>query len=157
MILAPAAFFALAAVCAPGLDARMLLVQAQRESGLDTAAIHANVNGSTDYGVMQINSGNFQLLGLRSPAEALDPCRSLQAAQDLYFILSRYNSGRPTASLGYASAIVDGTHGVTPEPVEATATAACSPPDPTGWRVVASPARCQAGDDAWHTTPHPKD
>lgn len=104
-VLTVAAFFAMAAGCAPGVDPRLLLVQAQRESHLDTAAISPkNTDGSTDYGLMQINSGNFGLLGIRSIGEAMDPCRNLMAAADLYRTLSRYNSGSPTKSIASYSA-----------------------------------------------------
>lgn len=109
-VLSPAAFLAFATACAPGLDGRMLLVQAQIESGLDPVATHQNTNGTRDWGLMQINDSNFALLGIRSPAEVLDPCRNLQAAADLYRTLSRYNSGKPDASLDYARAIVSRMH-----------------------------------------------
>ena len=109
-VLTPAAFFALATVCAPGLDARMLLVQAQMESRLDTTIVHENKNGTRDWGLMQINDANWSLLGIHTSSEALDPCRNLRAAADLYHTLSRYNSGNATSSLDYAKAIITGTH-----------------------------------------------
>lgn len=154
-MLTPAAFFALATACSPGLDARMLLVQAQRESSLDTAAIHQNSNGTTDYGLMQINSSNFPLLGLRSTAEALDPCRNLRAAADLYKTLSRYNSGSPTASIAYAHTIISATR-MESAAAPTSGPGDCPPVDRTGWHVVALPAQCIANAD-WHTTKHEKE
>lgn len=100
----------MAAGCAPGVDPRLLMVQAQRESHMDTAAVSPkNHDGSVDYGLMQINSKNFGLLNIHSIAEVMDPCRNLMAAADLYRLLSRYNSGNPTKSLAsYAAPIMAG-------------------------------------------------
>lgn len=121
----------------------MLLVQAQRESGLNTAAVHQNLAAdgkvkSTDYGIMQINSGNFALLGLRSPAEAMDPCRNLRAASDLYQTLSRYNSGNPTVSISYANAIISGTRLVKEPGTETPISPADqTDPQPPAWNLEA--------------------
>lgn len=125
----PAAFFALAAACAPGLDSRLLLVQAQIESKLDPLVIHHNTNGTTDYGLMQINSANFVLLGIRSTEEALDPCRNIKAAADLYQTLSRYNSGNATTSIGYAARVMAQLSHLPPAvPQEFTPLPAANPP-----------------------------
>ena len=107
MILTSAAFLTLAMACAPDIDPELLHAQAIKESGMNTTATNHNVNGSTDYGLMQINSRNFGLLGVRSAEELFNPCRNLKAAADLYKTLSRYNSGKPLASITYAVSILN--------------------------------------------------
>lgn len=149
MILTATAFLALATACAPDIDPDLLRKQARKESVLDTRAVHHNTNGSVDYGLMQINDRNFSLLGLHSVEEALDPCRSLNAAANLYKILSRYNSGSPTKSLVYAASIMERVPADTG--TAETVPPACDP-DPDGWHVTAT---CQGtGEtDSWHSTP----
>jgi hypothetical protein len=84
---------------------------AQHESGLDPDAVHRNADGSTDFGLMQINSTNFSWLGLTAQS-ALDPCRSIAAAARLLTSFSRYNTGSPTQGIrnGYALAVADAAY-----------------------------------------------
>jgi hypothetical protein len=88
---------------------------AQQESGLNPAIVRQNRNGTRDFGLMQVNESNFGLLHL-TPATALDPCQSIRAAGDLITILSRYNSGSPTRSVGYATQVVERLRGDLPSP-----------------------------------------
>jgi hypothetical protein len=67
--------------------------------------VHVNKNGTRDFGLLGINESNFGLLHL-TPATALDPCQSIRAAGDLIAILSRYNSGSPTRSIGYGMQVM---------------------------------------------------
>jgi type IV secretion system protein VirB1 len=112
------AALALALHCAPGIDPHILVAIGQRESGLDPLTIHDNTTGqslhgegvmvaaarliaaghSVDLGLMQINEANFGLLRLTART-AFDPCQSVRAAGDLIAILSRYNTGSPTAGV----------------------------------------------------------
>ena len=104
-VLTAAAVFALAGTCQSLVAPMTILKIAQVESALDPQAVHRNRDGSTDFGLMQINSKNFALLGLTSMADALDPCRSISAAAALLASFSRYNSGSPTRSLAYAASV----------------------------------------------------
>lgn len=96
---------------AVAIDPHLVLAHAQQESGLDPAVIHTNRNGTRDFGLMQINETNFGLLHL-TPLTALDPCQSIRAETQLMAILSRYNSGSPTRSIGYAVQVMARLHAV---------------------------------------------
>ena len=52
------------------------------ESRENPTALHVNSDGSTDYGMMQINSTNLARLGLTA-ATAMDPAHSVEAAAQL--------------------------------------------------------------------------
>ncbi len=56
-----------------GVSQRLLRAIARVESGMNPAATGANKNGTTDYGLMQINSKTLKDLGV-SPEEAMEPC-----------------------------------------------------------------------------------
>ncbi len=125
MILGMMLFAQISATCAPGDSVATLASVARTESGFDTLAIHDNTAGvtfqptnddqaralahslivgrrhSVDLGLMQINSANFQRIGL-SIDDAFDACRSLSAGarilkdgyqQALRVAFSRYNTG----------------------------------------------------------------
>lgn len=100
-----AAVMHLAATCQSTVSPTTIRDIAKHESGFNPHAIHRNTDGSFDAGLMQINSRNFDFLGIRSVHEAMDPCRSIKAAGDLLASLSRYNTGSPTKGLAYAAAV----------------------------------------------------
>lgn len=148
MIVELALLTQLARACAPQVAVETLAAVARTESGFDALAIHDNTSGrsyrpatqaeaaalanrlvivqghSVDLGLMQINSVNLPRLGL-APAEAFDPCRSLEAAQRLLTgsytapsmagseqaaldqALSRYNTGHSTRGIanGYVQRV----------------------------------------------------
>ncbi len=136
MILGMMLFAQISATCAPGDSVATLASVAKTESGFDTLAIHDNTAGvtfqptnedqaralahslivgrghSVDLGLMQINSANFQRIGL-SIDDAFDACRSLSAGarilkdgyqQALRVAFSRYNTG--DAERGFANGYV---------------------------------------------------
>lgn len=108
MLLTAAAVLGLAMVCQHSFPPAMILAIAEGESRLpsglfNTAAVNLNRNGTRDYGLMQINSGNLAWLGL-TQAAAMDPCVNIAAAEAVLKTFSRYNSGNPTASPAYAKA-----------------------------------------------------
>ncbi len=60
-----------------GVPHRLLLAIAKVESGMNPSATAINKNGTTDYGLMQINSRTLLDLGF-TPAQALEPCVNVQ-------------------------------------------------------------------------------
>ena len=142
------AALALVLQCAPAIDPYMLVAIGQRESGLDPLTIHDNTTGqslhgegvmvaaaqriaaghSVDLGLMQINEANFSLLGLTAQT-ALDPCQSVRAAGDLIALLSRYNTGSPTAGVAnrYAPRVIATMDAVRGRPVPPALPAAQHP------------------------------
>ncbi len=149
IVLTGAAVLALAQSCVPNaVDPNLLVAIAKTESDWDPSAIKHNPNGTTDYGLMQINSRNFGWLGL-TPETALDPCRSLRAGYQVLTALSRYNTGNTVAgfSNGYVARVSDAVRTVKASspagrtaPLEAAA--APAPLSNAGSRrIFVSPAR----------------
>ena len=127
-LLTAAAVLALAASCQHTFAPKTILAVAQGESAtltaeLDPRVIHVNKDGTADYGLMQINSANFKWLGL-TPQSALDPCRSIAAAETVLKTMSGYNTGSPTRGLGYALAVTKRERGSQPNFIPATSPAA---------------------------------
>ena len=139
-LLTAAAVLALAAQCQHTFAPKTILAYAQGESLvrgglLDASAVHRNANGSTDWGLMQINDGNFGWLGL-TPATAMDPCRSIAAAETVLQTASRYNSGSPIRSTAYAILVAAREHAL-----EATVDAPPSPAPRPAANPVSLPSR----------------
>lgn len=57
-----------------GIDPRLLKSIARVESGLNSKAVNINKNGSTDYGLMQINSAWIDTFQLNRNELLSDPC-----------------------------------------------------------------------------------
>jgi type IV secretion system protein VirB1 len=180
--LTTAAVLALVMQCSQAIDPKLLTGFAQQESGFDPLALHINqmppgwlqpransaadaaqiaaqfvsTGHSVDLGLMQINSKNLGLLGL-GLTEAFDPCRSIAAAGKLIALMSRYNTGDPSAGVrnGYAAAVVSRIHAlkvadITPAPAAAArptpAPRRANPfasPGPTGRETVYATERTQ--------------
>jgi type IV secretion system protein VirB1 len=134
--LSVSAALAMAVQCAPGIDPNMLVGIALHESGLVTDVVHHNTNGTTDFGLMQINSANFDLLGINA-STALDPCRSMRAAADLMRIMSRYNTGTADRGIanGYVAAVSASVRAVRGNPATAE-----PPPVPPAASIFVHPA-----------------
>jgi hypothetical protein len=146
------AVMAIALHCAAGVDADLLAGFATVESANDPLVIHQNIRGtpgrtlhpktlteavqraadliaagkSVDTGPFQINSANLDLLDI-SLSDTFDPCHAAAAAARLIAILSRYNSGSPTAALAYAKRV---TAAVSAVKSGAGMTPVLSPPSP---------------------------
>lgn len=85
-----------------GVPANIALGIAAHESGFNPNATHLNSNGTTDYGVMQLNDSVLQTYGL-TPAQALDPQTNINTAVSLLGgYISKYGSV-DTALQAYAS------------------------------------------------------
>ena len=112
-----------------GVDPALALAVAQKESGFDPAATSpTNANGTTDYGVFQINSSNLNSLGLTNP---LDPTQNITAGVKLLSqlqsqygdntanILAAYNAGPgavasgniPSSTQSYVSSVMSAIPG----------------------------------------------
>jgi len=103
-VLTISAALALANACVGPTLAPVMVGIAQHESGLDPAAINHNRNGSTDYGIAQVNSANFGWLGLNAQT-AMDPCQNLRAGARV--LLAKYNGNPPDADkITYAAAVM---------------------------------------------------
>ena len=107
-LLTAAAVLGLASQCQHSFPPDMILAIAEGESQVasgmfNPAAVRVNHNGSRDFGLMQINSGNLGWLGLTETA-VMNPCISIAAAEAILRTLSAYNSGSGTRSPAYAKA-----------------------------------------------------
>jgi hypothetical protein len=94
----PALALAIAVQCVGPLLAPVAVGIAKHESSLNETATHRNVNGTTDYGLGQINSSNFAWLSLslQTTVDArtvMDPCLNMRAAMRVLF--ARYNGNPP--------------------------------------------------------------
>jgi len=78
-----------------GVNAKVLYAIARHESNLNPGAIHQNVDGSYDVGLMQINSKwlpHLNKYGI-TPAHLLDPCINLNVgAYILAVSMTRYGN-----------------------------------------------------------------
>ena len=71
-----------------GVPHNLLRAIARQESGLNASAVHANANGSTDWGLMQLNDTTLRALGLTT-AQALLPDQAIPAAAQLLASIRR--------------------------------------------------------------------
>jgi soluble lytic murein transglycosylase-like protein len=86
-----------------GVPVNVALGIASHESGFNPTATHTNTNGTTDYGVMQLNDTVLQTYGL-TPAQALDPQTNIDTSMKLLSsYLNKYNGNVDTALWAYAS------------------------------------------------------
>lgn len=63
-----------------GVPPQLALAVASHESGFNPNATNLNTNGTTDYGVMQLNTTTVQTLGVSNP---LDPQQNISAGVQL--------------------------------------------------------------------------
>lgn len=84
-----------------GVPPSIALGIASHESGFNPNATHLNTNGTTDYGVMQLNSTTVQTLGVQNP---LDPQQNINAGVSLLAsYLNQYGGNVNQALQAYAS------------------------------------------------------
>jgi hypothetical protein len=85
-----------------GVPLNVALGVAAHESGFNPSATNLNTNGTTDYGVFQLNTSVLQTYGL-TPAQALDPQTNINTAMSLLGgYISKYGDVN-TALQAYAS------------------------------------------------------
>lgn len=84
-----------------GVPPSVALGVAAHESGFNPNATNLNTNGTTDYGVMQLNSTTVQTLGVSNP---MDPQQNIDAGVSLLGqYLTQYNGNVQQALQAYAS------------------------------------------------------
>lgn len=84
-----------------GVPPSIALGIASHESGFNPNATNLNTNGTTDYGVMQLNSTTVQTLGVSDP---LDPQQNIDAGVSLLAqYLNQYGGNTNLALQAYAS------------------------------------------------------
>ena len=94
-VLTGAALTALIAQCAgPNAPIDLLTRIVVHESRGNPSAKNLNTNGTTDYGLAQINSTNLAWLG-ETPASILDPCHNIAAEAHILRGFSAYATGSP--------------------------------------------------------------
>lgn len=79
-----------------GVPPNLALGIASHESGFNPAATNKNTNGTTDYGVMQLNTTTVQTLGV---ADAMDPQQNIDAGVGLLSNLLKMYGGDVTKAL----------------------------------------------------------
>ena len=87
------------------VNAEVLMAIAWHESHFLPWRVHRNTDGSTDYGVMQINSKNLPAMGLTTQT-VMQPCTNILAGARLY--------GRAMRRYGNTWAAVGAYHSTTP-------------------------------------------
>lgn len=160
-----AAFLQLAGTCGQGIAPQTLAGIVKTESGFNTLAINVNGPGggavrgiaskaqaiararaliaagrNIDAGVAQINSRNWEWLGL-TVETVFEPCRNIRAQAFMLQSYSRYNTGHPTRGLGYAARVADSAAAIAAESVGAAR--------PTQAPPGASPSTCPGAPPAW--------
>ena len=94
-ILTGAALTALIAQCVgPNAPFDLLTRIVMHESHGKASATNQNTNGTTDYGLAQINSSNLAWLG-ETPDSILDPCHNVAAEARILRSFSNYATGSP--------------------------------------------------------------
>lgn len=84
-----------------GVPANIALGIAAHESGFNPGAVNVNVNGTKDWGVMQLNDTTVKSLGVNNP---LDPLQNIEAGVGLIGQYIRQYSGDVAKALwAYAS------------------------------------------------------
>ena len=127
-----------------GVPVNIALGVASHESGFNPSAINVNTNGTTDYGVMQLNSTTVQTMGVSDP---MDPQQNINAGvQLLSNLLRQYNGNTYNALWAYASGSGNVGPGKTPNPIAANfiayvtnSSGAGIPPTPGSSTAGASP------------------
>jgi Transglycosylase SLT domain len=141
-VLTAQAALAIALKCLPPAVAPVMVGIAQHESGLDPSAVHHNANGTTDWGLAQVNSSNFSWTGL-TPNTALDPCANLRAGAMVLF--AKYNGNPPAAvKIAYANDVMRRLQPAPgAPPIQAILSTPDPPPEPDDGFVVAKPVSQQ--------------
>lgn len=124
-----------------GVPPSIALGIASHESKFNPNATHLNTNGTTDYGVMQLNDSVLQTYGL-TPAQAFDPQTNINTAMQLLGgYISKYGN-IDTALQAYASGAGTVASGAPPNAVasEFISSVTSYSPDPTLGIDASTPA-----------------
>ena len=100
-----------------GVPPNIALGVASHESGFNPNAVNHNTNGTTDYGVMQLNTLTVQTMGVSDP---MDPQQNINAGvQLLSNLLNQYGGNTYNALWAYASGSGNVGPGKTPNAIAA--------------------------------------
>ena len=137
-MMTPALALTIALQCVGPSLAPVAVGIAKHESGLNPLAINHNANGTTDYGIAQINGSNFSWLSvsLHTPVNArtvMDPCLNLQAAMRVLF--AKYQGNPP--DLVKAAYAADVVAKIPSEPTPEQQIDSTDPPPPPSWDLEA--------------------
>jgi soluble lytic murein transglycosylase-like protein len=100
-----------------GVDPNIALGIAAHESGFNPNATNHNTNGTTDWGVMQLNDTTVQTMGVSNP---LDPQQNIDAGVRLIAnLLAKYGGDAYKALWAYASGSGNVGPGKTPNTIAA--------------------------------------
>jgi SLT domain-containing protein len=115
-VLTGAALTALIAQCAgPSPPVDLLTRIVMHESGGNPSAANLNANGTTDYGLAQINSSNLAWLG-ETPTSIMNPCQNIAAETRILRGFSGYATSStergfvlhpPGQSISYVESMAD--------------------------------------------------
>lgn len=152
-VITPDALWALLLTCTPMVNGQPLVAPSTLARVIQIGEWHGQPmrsdaisppdhDGSRDFGLAQINSGNFSWLGLNTQT-AMDPCRSIEAEARVFASTAAYNAGNSTSKIGiqYAARTFNAAFTEEKSPVATPPKPACPVIDPN--------------DDGWHTTPTP--
>jgi hypothetical protein len=132
-----------------GVPANIALGVASHESGFNPNAINVNTNGTTDYGVMQLNTTTVQTMGVTDP---MDPQQNINAGvQLLANLLNQYGGNTYNALWAYASGSGNVGPGKTPNAIAANFMAYVT--NYSGAGIPASPGSSTAGASPTESIP----
>jgi hypothetical protein len=160
-ILASSALLSVALGCGlpPSLASLAAGIALHENPRLDSEAVNRNPNGTADFGLTQVNTGNFGWLSMamHRPINAqtiTDVCTNLEAGLRVLFV--RYNGNPPpSVAAAYSTRALDSARSADAlrvADISATTPVFCPEPDPTGWHITARVPGCPPADDR-HTVP----
>jgi hypothetical protein len=150
-----------------GLSPRLLRSIAMVESGCRPTAVHVNTNGSTDLGMMQVNSSWIGKLGLDTGRLLRDPCYNVMTGAGIlrqcvdrygytWEAVGCYNASSRDKRVDYSWKILRALKGASAssseDPAARTAKAAAKPMEPPS--LPTNPAAASGGIDS--ENPRPK-
>ena len=129
-----------------GLSPRLLRSIAMVESGCRPSAVHVNTNGSTDFGMMQVNSSWIGKLGLDTGRLLRDPCYNVMTGAGIlrqcvdrygytWEAVGCYNASSRDKRVDYSWKILRALKGASP----ALSTAPASSPAKAAAKTIESP------------------
>jgi hypothetical protein len=149
-----------------GLSPRLLRSIAMVESGCRPSAVHVNTNGSTDLGMMQVNSSWIGRLGLDTGRLLRDPCYNVMTGAGIlrqcvdrygytWEAVGCYNASSRDKRVDYSWKILRALKGGSPTPSAAPATSIAKVATPAMEPLLPAtkPAAVSSGTNLENTQP----